>query len=79
VLAQNEAICAAVEKSRDYILITNKNHIIHVSLILLSVERDSEVSYCLQMTLIWREIMYVVVYEQNVFIDTGLHGAGCDE
>lgn len=30
VLVQNEAICAAVEKSRDHILITNKNHIVQV-------------------------------------------------
>lgn len=30
ILAQNEAICAAVEKSRDYIMITNRNHMIQV-------------------------------------------------
>ncbi|XP_065200949.1 high affinity cAMP-specific and IBMX-insensitive 3',5'-cyclic phosphodiesterase 8-like isoform X2 [Planococcus citri] len=28
ILSQTEAICAAVEKSRDYIMITNKNHMI---------------------------------------------------
>lgn len=31
MLAHNEAICAAVERSRDYIMITNKNHMIRVS------------------------------------------------
>lgn len=30
MLAHNEAICAAVERSRDYVMITNKNHIIRV-------------------------------------------------
>lgn len=31
MLTHNEAICAAVERSRDYIMITNKNHMIRVS------------------------------------------------
>ncbi len=41
VLTQNEAICAAVEKSRDYILITNKNHMIRVSFCWWLLETDS--------------------------------------
>jgi len=35
MLAYNEAICAAVERSRDYIMITDKNHTIRVSAAIL--------------------------------------------